>query len=372
MPDISTIFGIAHPAAVKNSKALPVPCPDPSLLYGVELEIEGVPGDPANLYVQGMRGERDNSLRDNQYGSPWEFITKPATYSVLSTMLTTFFNRAGFTMEKNYSERCSVHIHANVLDFTPEQLKSLCLLYQVFERLLYAFAGGDRDKNIFCVPWSQTNLTHAIINKMTSEGIPNLREWQKYTGLNLIPVTTQGTVEFRHLPGTPDATRILNWAALIGCMFAYTRNTPYDTIKSRIIEINTTSAYTGTLREVFGSWATLLEVPGKDQLLEEGVLDVKYMLLSSEIPKNPYDQTAVPGGDVWWGEAHRGRPARQEVLRGGEMRFEAQEVLVGGADRAETAALGDRRLLRAQLGGGDAPRVNPFTRAPINPRPVRR
>jgi Putative amidoligase enzyme len=281
MPNISEIFGIQHPIPVKNSKASPQACPDPSLLYGLELEIEGIPCNPIDLYVTGMRGEPDNSLRTNVYGQPWEYITKPATYSILYAMLDQFFKRAEFTMEKNYSERCSVHVHANVLDFNPEQLKSLCLLYQVFERLFYDFAGNDRDKNIFCVPWSQTNMTHQMIDNMTEQGIPRLREWQKYTGMNLIPVATQGTVEFRHMPGTPDINRIMSWCSLIGCLFASARNVPYEKLKKAIIEVNTTSAYTGILTQVFGKWANLFTSIEKDQLLEDGVLDVKYMLLTT-------------------------------------------------------------------------------------------
>lgn len=285
MPDIATIFGITPPTPVRDSKAAPLLSPDPSLMYGLELEIEGISGNPENLYVSGMRGERDNSLRENAHGIPWEFITKPATYSVLVSMLERFFTKANLTMEKNYSERCSVHVHANVLDFLPTQLKGLCLLYQVFERLFYAYAGNDRDKNIFCVPWSQTALTYKMIDNLTPDGIGGLRGWQKYTGMNLIPVTSQGTVEFRHLPGTPDLKRIMDWVSMIGCLFAYARNTDVSLIQNRIIEVNTTSAYAGILSDVFGRWAPLFDSPARDALLEEGVIDVKYMLLSSQAPK---------------------------------------------------------------------------------------
>lgn len=295
MPSISEIFGVATPPAVRDNKATLLVSPDPSLLYGLELEIEGIPVNPESLYVTGMRGEQDNSLRENAHGIPWEFITKPATYSVLHAILQRFFDRASLTLEKNYSERCSVHVHANVLDFQPAQLKGLCLLYQVFERLFYAYAGSDRDKNIFCVPWAQTALTYRMIDSLTEDGIGGLRGWQKYTGLNLIPVTTQGTVEFRHLPGTPDLKRIMDWVALIGCLFAYARNTNVSLIQSRIIEVNTTSAYTGILNDVFGQWAHILNFPARDALLEEGVIDVKYMLLSIKTPQEKSKGMAHPG-----------------------------------------------------------------------------
>ena len=284
---ILQLLGLTPVKPFTSSKAVPLPCADPALLMGLELEIEGIPVDPSELYVSGMGGEADNSLRDNEYGRGWEFITRPATFSVAAHTLSQFFAKAKLSQERNYSERCSIHVHANVQDLTPEQLKSVCLLYQVFERLFYSYAGEDRDKNIFCVPWSETTLTHTLIDTLLDANLKGFRNWQKYTGLNLIPVQTQGTIEFRHLPGTCDLSRIFDWMNLIGSLFVTARNTPFEEIKSFIVNVNTTSEYKHLVHRVFGEWARVLDMPYMDTQLEEGVLDVKYMLLSADKPKVP-------------------------------------------------------------------------------------
>jgi Putative amidoligase enzyme len=264
-------------APYTNSRVTPLPCPDPALLYGLELEIEGIQIDPTELYVGGMYGDADNSLRNTPLGRGWEYITKPATFSIVNLILTNFFNKAKFT-EENYSERCSVHVHCNVQDMLPEQLKTLCLLYQTFEGVLYHFAGGDRENNIFCVPWAQTQITYKLLDTLEQGNVPLLRNWQKYTGLNLIPITALGTVEFRHLPGTCDKTRILNWMSLIGCMFRTAKSMEFKQIEDLLLNVNTNSEYTKLVQIVFNGWEHLIDTHNCATLIEDGIINVKYLL----------------------------------------------------------------------------------------------
>ena len=261
-----------------NSKAAPLLSPDPSLLYGLELEIEGIRVDPEELYVTGMYGAVDNSLRNTDGGRGWEYITKPATFSIVNLILTRFFKQEAI-QEATYSERCSVHVHCNVLDMTVEQVKALCLLYQTFEGLMYVYAGADRDKNIFCVPWAQTQITYNLLDNLTEGHIGGLRSWQKYTGLNLIPITTQGTVEFRHLPGNNNQEFIMNWLVLIGCLFRAAKTMTLEEIEARLTRVNTTSEYRGLVDDVFGVWGHLIAAPHFEAVIEDGIIDVKYLLM---------------------------------------------------------------------------------------------
>lgn len=358
MKTIQETLGLTPVQPYKSSKATPVHAADPALLYGLELEIEGIATEPTELYVGGMYGDADNSLRVTEHGRGWEFITKPATFSVVNAILTNFFNKSKLTQEKNYSERCSVHVHANVQDLTQDQLKSVCLLYQVFERILYSFAGNDRDKNIFCVPWSETNLTYNLIDEVDKYGIGKLRAWQKYTGLNLLPVLSQGTIEFRHLPGTCELPRILDWMQLIGCLFAYARRVPFEVVQKNIIEINTTSEYKGITQAVFMEWERVLDMPFLEQQIEEGVLNVKYMVLSQKENKTiKYPRLEE---DVWL----------DEILRGGQDE-QPQEVPIPRNDVRE--AINQIRaqqyrqaaFIRADGYAGQV-HINPI------PRPIRR
>ena len=266
------LTGLVNPLPKNFPKALPRLVSVPHLLYGVELEIEGV-GDAENWKVPGLHTERDGSLRNNGM----EFITAPMTYSNLAYCLEMFFKKNPITKD-NYSERTSIHVHTNCLPLTWEQVQSLCLVYQVLEKLLFLWVGEDRDKNIFCVPWHQTNLTYKTLSK--SPDHTRFRNWQKYTALNLLPLYTQGTVEWRHMNGHCDVERILLWCRLINCIYGYVLSTSLEDIKKQLMQLNVSSEYGQILVTIFKDLSgTFLQMPRYEKYLEEGVLDTKYGLL---------------------------------------------------------------------------------------------
>lgn len=270
MKTIRELLGLEQVVGKNYNKAVALPNPDPILLYGVELEIEHCE-QYDNWRVAGITATEDGSLRN--FGK--EFITVPMSYSNLAFCLNTFFTKAKLT-EENYSERTSVHIHANVQDLTMPQVGTICLLYTVFEPLFYAFAGGDRDKNIFCVPWSETSLSQNYITNFVDGGLNSVKRWQKYTGLNILPVFKQGTLEFRHLPGTNDLQRILTWCRIIARLWQWARNNDFYETREQICSLNTNSHYGQFFEKVFAEEAQALYCRNFEELLEEGVLSVKY------------------------------------------------------------------------------------------------
>lgn len=286
MSNVATLLGLRMPEIYNNKNAVPLKCADPSLYYGLELEIENVP-NWEDLVVHGMTSVEDGSLRNHGR----EFLTKPSSYSIVMHTLQRFFDKAKLS-DDNYSERCSVHVHANTQNMTTDQVASVCLLYQVFEKLLYAFVGGERDKNIFCIPWDQTTLSYQVISSLNPKNF-NVRSWQKYTGLNLLPLLDKGTLEFRQLGGTYDLEKIGNWLNLIGSLFVYAKQHPLDKIKQDFVMLNTTSAYSHMTENVFTSWAHLLmSSPGYKIHLEEGVLNMKYSLVGATPLSNPFKAAA--------------------------------------------------------------------------------
>lgn len=262
----------------KTSKAVPQNAPDATLLYGVELEIEGC---NTEMVVPGMSWTEDGSLRN----SGLEFITKPMTYSNLVSVLDNFFTKNSGISEANYSERCSVHVHTNVQDMTVEQLATLCMIYQVFEGVLFEYVGADRRRNIFCVPWSETQLNYRSIWRMLKQDELVFHDWQKYTALNLLPVVGQGSIEWRHMPGTHDRARIYEWCRLIGHMYQLAKTLSFEQAKAMFIDLNTTSHYYSVLRDVFREDAECLQVPNIEPLMENGVLNLKYALLNKKSDK---------------------------------------------------------------------------------------
>jgi len=277
MPTLQEISGLNNPLPKNFPKALPLPVGTPHLLYGVELEIEGV-NDAESWKVPGMSYVRDGSLRNNGM----EFITAPMTYSNLAYCLEMFFKKNPINVN-NYSERTSIHVHTNCLPLQWEQIQSLCLVYQLLEKLLFMWVGDDRDKNIFCVPWHQTNLTYKVLKD--DHDHTKFRSWQKYTALNLLPLYTQGTVEWRHMAGHCDVARILQWCRLINQIYTFVQAHTLEAIKAMITQLNVSSEYQTILSVIFKEQASVFfNMPNYERYLEEGVLDVKYGLLDGDTP----------------------------------------------------------------------------------------
>lgn len=284
MTTIKEFYGYGDVKPWTSNKAVPLDNPMPNLLYGIELEIENIGFDRT---PNGFRLEGDGSLRNGI-----ELIGHPMTYSNLHYCLTQLFDKYKMDPAVNYSERCSTHVHTDAHNLTVQQVAAIVLLYQVFERLLFRYVGRDRGKNIFCVPWHDTTMTAKVVHNMFKGHTHTFRTWQKYTALNLIPLTTQGTLEWRHLHGTNQVDFIMQWCRIIGHIYRVATALEYDVLKDKIIKLNNNSQYHNLLEEVFKEDAVALTDPGYEMLLEEGVITVKYSLISDnemfldKIPKS--------------------------------------------------------------------------------------
>jgi hypothetical protein len=254
----------------------------PETLVGLELEIEKFPPDLAWEFG-GCTFTEDNSLRDGGK----EIILKPMKMQAVPALITALYRHFGIT-DRNYSERCSTHVHVNGQDMTLEQLAVLSLVYQTTERLLFQWVGHDRMNNIFCVPWHQSGLTYSMVNTLLGvrdHAYLKIRQWQKYSALNLLPLSTQGTVEFRHLHGTCDVNVITTWLRLLGRLVSYAKQTPFEAAKDQIVNMNTVSNYRAWLVTVFGTDADhLMGDMAFETALARGVIDSKVMLTTTPKP----------------------------------------------------------------------------------------
>lgn len=249
---------------------------NPDLLVGIECEIERWPTD-IELKHFGFNFETDGSLRNNGY----EAITAPTYTKHIPYILETLFTRYKITQDNNYSNRCSTHVHVNCQDMELEQVKLLCLLYQVLERPIFGFIGHEREDNIFCVPWSQCNMSYDFARKFMADPGATARYWQKYTALNILPLRDKGTVEFRHLEGTCDIQRIVDWLNIIGSMVNYARTHDYADFKNTILEMNSISNYGAFIESVLGKYHPLLtSLPTYQQDISMGVVDCKLCLVN--------------------------------------------------------------------------------------------
>lgn len=258
-------------------------CPLPDWLVGIELEIENFSLDFTQRWG-GVTFTQDGSLRNSDNAIGIEAITKPIAIKYVGPFLSAFYKHFKIT-EENYNERCSTHVHFNVEPLTFEQVATIGLVYQTVESLLFHYVGNDRQYNVFCVPWNQSNISYNIVNKIKRDnGHEVFRRWQKYSACNLIPIVEQGTIEFRHLHGTCDVSLITNWIYLIAKIFEYAQKVTLEEAQHSIINMNTVSNYHEWMTTIFGKYFPLLQVPRFEDELARGVVESKLMLMTPMLP----------------------------------------------------------------------------------------
>lgn len=165
-------------------------------LAGIEIELEGIPNPSESMRYWEAKG--DGSLRDNgvEYvcSSPWGGLDLYNAVVEVDTEL----------HEKHPSEswRCSTHVHVDVRDLTIPQLKRMILAYVFYEKILFRCSGFHRYKNNFCVAvgyaQEMVNILSSHWDLKGSDFIRNITgSWDKYTALNILPINTFGSLEFR-------------------------------------------------------------------------------------------------------------------------------------------------------------------------------
>jgi hypothetical protein len=229
----------------------PTPVRADTTFIGAEIELEHVQLE--HLPHSTWKMIEDGSLKiDGQ-----EFVTIPIQFKFLEVELHRLFD--GLTAKA--TPRCSVHIHINARDFTINELKNFMCLYIVFERSLYNFSGNRIDNN-FCTPLSYYPQIVKEFMACLDENI-FLPKWYKYFGFNISPLfggesQPLGTIEFRHMEGSTNIPRILNWINLIVSLKISAKKLTYNEICEHIKTMNTTSGYYWLAEQVFKDHTKLI------------------------------------------------------------------------------------------------------------------
>lgn len=204
---------------------------------GIEVEVENL---QLNRYPNGdvWMQKGDGSLRNNGV----EYVTMPIKASDAPLALYDLLEGA---LNKNccFSPRTSIHVHVDMRNETSDEVTDVVLMYTLFETLFYKFTGRGRIKNIYCVPIFDTNLLSG--RAAGTSNIFRIAEvWSKYSGLNLIPIASFGTIEFRHMHGTFDVDKLSRWVRIIVKLVDYVKKQGKDFIRNFLLKES------GTIRSV--------------------------------------------------------------------------------------------------------------------------
>lgn len=302
---IGTIFNCRNPAIIGSTEAQrflelqnlklgrPYQFSNPKTLIGVEVEVENVLLINPNIPLLFWGIKEDGSLRN--HGK--EFVT-PGVLSVnfLEAALQQLFQ--GLNNDIDFSHRTSIHFHMDVRQFTLQQLVSFVLIYTTVENLLFKFVGNNRRTNIFCVPITETGLMEHMGDDPKRFMWAIDKSWMKYTAFNLLPVTTQGSVEFRHMPGTSNVNKLLGWVEMLSRLKTFVYKHPYDFIVNEILHLNSNSMYKQFVTSVFEDMTTYLDMSNLLMDMEKPVYLAKHCSAANVFDKKV---TKDPCGDSMLG-----------------------------------------------------------------------
>lgn len=123
------------------------------------------------------------------------------------------------------NRRCGFHVHVGVgATVAPNTIKALVRSYSTFEPVIDTFLAPSRrgSENSYCAP---VRYPHSSMSAVTTvdqvvqaygqtPGRLASRGMDRYRKLNLKPLSTYGTVEFRQHQGTVEIDRARNWTML--------------------------------------------------------------------------------------------------------------------------------------------------------------
>lgn len=231
-------------------------------IAGIECEIESVEPDQS---FDNFMSTHDGSLRNDGM----EFISAPLDKL---TLLDSFKNLHAkielFDPEVAFSSRTSTHVHINCRTLTQDQTRQLVLFYALFEDFFFAIVNQDRRNNIHCVPLTETFLPQIYRYDLTRY----VKNWHKYTALNVLPLLKQGSIEFRHLQGTNDAQLLSEWLTTLDNLWQICQRE--ELTAETLVDNAKLKQYWKTL---FGHSPRVMALePAFNNVIQNSLLDVKF------------------------------------------------------------------------------------------------
>lgn len=230
---------------------------------GVECECESFQDVKNNSPYMYWEKKEDHSLRNNGV----EFISKPLNFSdTLTAFKMLHENYIAEKPSEKFSDRCSIHVHVNCMSLTEEQVENIILLYALYEPFFFEEVAESRKANIHCVPLSNTMLPSQYGGGLRSL----VGSWGKYSALNAKPISTFGTLEFRHSDGHDDPHRFARWLGIIRNLWIAGQQVKVDSAF-----VNDVSKISNTYSYIFGKTPP----PNLIHQVSDSLIDIKLSLI---------------------------------------------------------------------------------------------
>lgn len=357
---------------------------------GLELEIEGrnlpyvIPYTTPVTEIY-WTAEKDGSLRGEE---SYEYITNgPINIDEVPGMLDTLWNSFDSNKSKlSLSNRCSTHVHLNMSMFTPKPITSLIALYGIVEEVATNWCGDGRVSNPFCLRMKDSQATLELWQNLLEGGdIANYggerdrdHQW-KYGGLNILPLFTKGSVEFRPLRGAENKKMVIDWVNFLWALREEARTTYAD--PGHLASMVSANGATGVVNDLVARhglrmfWGEVIAHPSNrdgnvPKMLRDGFNMVQPLLFNTDWTLTP---SVIEKGDVPKAEfekALKAEPAQWDpapppvgwrdvapaALRRKPARPAALEEAVA-IQAAQLAGQIDQNILKQLIEGAAAPRA---------------
>lgn len=215
MRNIADSFGLSRLSVLKNHTTELLRSDD---FIGVEVELENIRNRNDFSLAPHWKIVDDGSLRN--HGAEFVFSQPMFGEDVVDALIA--LQEQCTDADAMVTDRCSVHVHLNAMDLTPNELLQFMVVYAIVEPVLFSKCDETRQNNIYCSPIDITSqyirdLKTIFSNPSRFSDVfrRTSHDGYKYNALNLHPLSTFGSIEFRHLHGTYVADEIINWINLI-------------------------------------------------------------------------------------------------------------------------------------------------------------
>jgi len=231
---------------------------------GLECEIERLEshGDAESL---GWNVTTDGSLRNNGF----EFISKPVPVAKASEMFQGLHGTIKLIGDDPFSQRTSIHVHANCANLTAQVTRNIVLMYALYEEAFFLLCSPERRDNIHCTPLTETYLPTIYSCSLSTM----ISRWHKYTALNIKPLSTQGTIEFRHMHGHDDTELLDEWLTVISNLITVSKDTQVNA------ELLKEDKMLTTFTRIFGQSRLCDDYALVRSMMTNQIIDVKLVVM---------------------------------------------------------------------------------------------
>lgn len=183
---------------------------------GLELEFEGEKLPKSNSELgPWWQYHEDHSLRGHDNAE--YVLRKPIAFDDVPPALEHLWQVfEEYNSSFDESNRTSVHVHLNVLDFHMNRLASFIALYVIVEEILTEWCGDHRVGNLFCL---RVKDAPAIMKRMKEyiqfDGRNEISDNLHYAAMNLNAVQKFGSLEFRTLRGVDNPETVQQWVNIL-------------------------------------------------------------------------------------------------------------------------------------------------------------